>query len=156
MMEEIAKVVAVSQKQVTVESVVKSTCSGCQQVDSCGSGQIAKAIPQRRLTATIESNLSVNVGDSVVIGIPEKSLLNSAWQVYFLPILGLIVCSGFAQWLLLHHIIEYELVAIIFGMLGGYLGFLMAKKLQNKPENREAISPHILKIVPRAIEITQL
>ena len=51
MIEEQARVIAIDKNKITVESIVKSSCSGCQQIDSCGSGQIAKAIPHKKNTA---------------------------------------------------------------------------------------------------------
>lgn len=81
--EEVATVVSVQGKQVTVTSEVKSTCSSCQHNESCGSGIVAKAIPHKQLSATIDSNLSLELGDKVVIAIPATCLLQSAWVTYF-------------------------------------------------------------------------
>ena len=43
MIEETARVISVIENQIVVEGLVKSSCSGCQQLESCGSGQIAKS-----------------------------------------------------------------------------------------------------------------
>mgnify|MGYP000194550422 CR=1 FL=1 len=75
MIEEQAQVTDITDGNITVESIVKSTCSGCQQLESCGSGQIAKAFPQKKTTYTVLSELPVEVGDRVIIGLSEKILL---------------------------------------------------------------------------------
>jgi len=55
MIEEQATVVAINDNNVTVTSDIKSACSGCQQVDNCGSGQVAKAFPQKKLSMNLIS-----------------------------------------------------------------------------------------------------
>ena len=86
MIKELANVVAIEAGQVTVTSQIKSTCSGCAQVDTCGSGQIAKALPQAKLTLTLPYDISITgvslkEGDCVVLALPEKHILSSAGQV---------------------------------------------------------------------------
>ena len=78
MIEEVAKVVDCHNNKVTVQSQIKSACSGCEQKSSCASGQVADAIPQKKLTLAFENSLRLSVGDSVLIGIPEKALLQTA------------------------------------------------------------------------------
>ena len=102
MIKELANVVDIKAGQVTVTSQIKSSCSGCAQVDTCGSGQIAKALPQAKLTLTLPYDIRItgvplNKGDCVVLAIPEKHVLSSAGQVYLLPLLGLISFSAIGQ-----------------------------------------------------------
>lgn len=52
MIEEFATVIDVGSKDqhiIRVQSNVKSTCSGCNQLDNCGSGLISKAMPQKKI-----------------------------------------------------------------------------------------------------------
>ncbi len=156
MIEEKARVIAVDGNSITVESVIKSTCSTCQQVDSCGSGQIAKAIPHKTLTTKVQSNKHLLVGDEVILGIPEKDILQTAWQVYLWPIIGLIVFSGFGQWLLIHHWFRYEIIAIVLGILGGYTGFKLASFRQKQRNNENWLAPKLLSVLPKTIVVTQL
>jgi len=148
--EEIATVTAINERTVTVTSQIKSSCSGCAQVDSCGSGQIAKAIPQRQLILTlpypkeIDSN-TLNVGDCIILGLPENDVLASAGQVYLLPLSGLIAFSAFGQWLLNQHFFIHELFALAFGLLGGFLGYRLAKYRQKKGRRALKLQPKILR-----------
>ena len=130
MMEEKAKVVAISKDMVTIESLIKSACSGCQQVDNCGSGQVSKALPQKRLSVNVLSDLPLSVGDEVVIGLSEKHLLSVAWQVYLWPLIGLISFGLLGQYFMSLQIFTSEPVAILLSILGGYLGFRVAKRRQ--------------------------
>ena len=146
MIEELATVIAVEQEQVTVESKVKSGCSQCQQVDTCGNGQVAKAIPQKKMRLVLTTKLAVNVGDTLVLGVPNSQLLAVAWQVYLWPLFGLIFFAALGQWLLVNGFIEGELYVVILASLGGYLGFRCAKFWQNVHHRAKSILPVILRI----------
>ena len=150
-MEEFATVVKVDNALIHVVSEIKSACSGCQQVDNCGSGQVAKAFPTKQLTLTLESNLPIKVGDVVVLAIPEGCILHSAWQVYLYPIAGLITFSGLGQYLVTQQLFSHEIFAVLLGVIGGYLGFSIAKKKQNNFANKDKLTPVILRIENKII-----
>jgi len=156
MMEEKAIVVAVNGDQVTVQSTVKSTCSSCHQIDACGSGQVAKAIPHKTLTTRVNYEKNVKVGDQVILGIPEKDMLQTAWQVYLWPIIALIVFSGIAQWLLTNHYLAHEILAIIIGIFGGYLGFKLAEYRQVQRNSQDWLTPKLLSVLPKIIPVKQI
>ena len=150
MIEELATITAVKQKTITITSQIKSSCSGCAQVDTCGSGQIAKAIPQRKLTLTLPfpknlGNGTLKVGGNIIIGLPENEVLTSAGQVYLLPLFGLIAFSAFGQWLLSQRLFEHELFALGFGLVGGYLGYRLAKYRQTQGKQALKLQPKILR-----------
>lgn len=157
MIEEQAQVIAIENDDtIVVESVVKSSCSSCQQLESCGSGQISKAFPQKRLTYRLPACGQVNVGDQVIIGLSEKLLLSSAWQVYMWPLIGLIAASVFGQWLVDIQVIQHELIALALGILGGYLGFYLARKKQLQSASNSQWTPSLIKIVGSSISISQI
>ena len=150
-MEELATVVDVKNNTIAVTSEIKSACSGCQQVDNCGSGQVAKAFPTKKLSLTLQSNLSVKVGDTVVLGLSEDCLLQSAWQVYLFPVFGLISFAGLGQYFVNNNILPHELLAVLFSMLGGYLGYVLASRIQSTPKNKEKLTPKILRVLTKTI-----
>ncbi|GHE86184.1 SoxR reducing system RseC family protein [Thalassotalea profundi] len=157
MIEESARVTSVSDKnQITVVSEIKSTCSSCQQVDTCGSGQVAKAFPTKKLALELTCHLPVKVGDHVVLGLSEKALLSTAWQVYCWPLFGLLLFSYFGQWLVSEQLLAHEILAIILGAFGGYLGFTFAKKHQEKSISQKALAPVVLRIEPKKVFVTEI
>lgn len=156
MIEELATVVSVNDFNIVVTSNIKSACSGCSQADKCGSGQVAKAFPQKQLMLNIVSDLSVKVGDNVIIGISEKCLLNSAWQVYLWPLIGLISFSGLGQWLIEQLILPHELYAIALGGIGGYIGYLFASHQQKSINNQTLLMPKLVRILTEKIKITEI
>lgn len=142
--------------KITVESAIKSSCSGCKQVDNCGSGQVAKAFPQPKLRLDLYTDLPVKIGDTVVIGLSDKHLLLSAWQVYFWPLLGLAIASVLGQWFVENEIFSHELIAIAFGVFGGYLGFCLARYQQKRGKYCDLLIPRILRINPSSINIVEI
>lgn len=161
-MEELAEVVDITSSHITVVSQVKSSCNTCSQADTCASGQVAKAIPHKKLSLTLpypsslvsaDKNQSVQVGDCVILSLPETNMLQSAWQVYLLPIFGLILFSAIGQMLLLKGIVSHELIALLLGVLGGYLGYRLAKYWQNQSHQQSKLQPKISRILPKLIDI---
>ena len=147
-MQERAIVKQVLNGQVIVESLVKSTCSQCQQVDTCGSGQVAKALPHKTLSLAINTPDAYKVGDEVIIAIPEQALLSVAWQVYLLPILGLIIAGGLGQYLFTQaHLVTAEWQAIFMALAGGIGGHKLAKWRQKDSKQNKALAPQILQRV---------
>ena len=157
-MEELATVTAIDNDQITVVSQIKSSCNSCSQVDACASGQVAKAIPHKKLSFTLHKpksleNQDIKIGDCVILTLPEADVLQSAWQVYLLPILGLFSFSAIGQWLKLEGIFSHELMALFLGIIGGYLGYRLAKYLQNQPAKRDRLQPKVLRVLPKAINV---
>jgi sigma-E factor negative regulatory protein RseC len=146
-MEEFAKVIHVVNGAVSVTSEVKSSCSGCQQVDNCGSGQVAKAFPTKKLSLILESDLQLKVGDTVVLGLSDDCLLQSAWQVYLLPLFGLISFAGIGQYFINNGLLAHELLGVLLSTLGGYLGYVVAKNIQSSPKNKVRLTPKILRVI---------
>lgn len=142
--------------KVTVESQIKSSCSGCKQVDNCGSGQVAKAFPQPKLSLELETNLPVKIGDTVVLGLSDKHLLLTAWQVYLWPLLGLVIASSLGQWFVENEMFAHELLAIALGAFGGYIGFSLAKYQQKRGKYCNLLIPRILRINHSSINIVEI
>lgn len=156
MIEEQAVVTSVAQGYVEVECLVKSSCSGCQQLDSCGSGQISKAFPQKKVVHQVYTDTALNPGDTIIIGLPEQLLLSAAWQVYLWPLIGLITMGFGGQWLVEQELFFHELMAVALSMFGGYLGFYLARAQQLTQTSNRQWSPRLIKIVSRNIAVAEI
>jgi sigma-E factor negative regulatory protein RseC len=157
-MEELAEVIAIESGLISVVSQVKSSCSSCSQVSTCASGQVAKAIPHKKSSfilpvSALLTNQRLQVGDCVVLTLPEIDVLQSAWQVYLLPIIGLVSFSALGQWLTMQGVLSHELLGLGIGLTGGYLGYCLAKYLQNHPEHQEKLQPKILRVIPKPLVV---
>lgn len=149
MIEEQAQVIAVDDQHIVVTTLVKSTCSGCQQLDSCGSGQVAKAFGQKQVSYQISATTPVNIGDKVLIGLSEQVLLSAAWQVYLWPLIGLFAGSVIGQYLFAQMGFTHELLALITGIFGGYIGFKCAQLKQQHLATDERWHAKLLRVLHR-------
>ncbi len=154
MVEELATVTQINNNNLVVESIVKSACSGCQQVDSCASGQVAKAIPHRKLVLNIDSQVAVKIGENVIIGIPETKLLSTAMQVYFWPLFGLILFSAAGQFFVQQGYLPNEISALLLGLFGGLIGHKVAKRRLSRQQTAKALQPILLRKVSQTISVT--
>ena len=157
-MEELAEVISIENGMISVVSQVKSSCNSCSQVSTCASGQVAKALPHKKLSFTLPvsallNNKLIQVGDCVVLTLPEVDVLKSAWQVYLLPVVGLLSFSALGQWLVIKGVLSHELLALGIGLIGGYLGYRIAKYLQNNPEHQDKLQPKILRVIPKPVVV---
>ena len=63
----------------------------------------------------------------VRIGIPERSLLTSAFMVYMVPLFFLLCGCVLGKWLANHWQVNEEAPEVVGALLGGGLGFLVAR-----------------------------
>tara|TARA_R110000868_G_scaffold27506_1_gene104259 strand:+ start:21908 stop:22363 length:456 start_codon:yes stop_codon:yes gene_type:complete len=96
--EEQGRVVAVEPGAVWVETVRKSTCSSCSVKAGCGQGLLEQlGASGRRGYVRAVSDLQLNIGDAVVIGVREDLLVRGSLLVYLLPLLGLFAAAVLAE-----------------------------------------------------------
>ena len=127
MIESIATVVAVGDDWAQVECRRTSACGHCHQQSSCGMGTIAKAMPGSPQLLEVPITEPVTVGQQVRIGIPERSLLTSAFMVYMVPLFFLLCGCVLGKWLANHWQVNEEAPEVVGALLGGGLGFLVAR-----------------------------
>lgn len=152
MITEVATVNQIGNEWIDVTSEIKSTCSSCQQVDNCGSGQVAKAFPQKSLSlrlSTRDFSSALSIGDKVKIAIPQDKLLASLARVYGLPLLFLITFSGIGQITIAAQ--SHELFSIVFGLFGGYLGYRLAQRLESKQNNQQSLMPYLVEKIEAGV-----
>jgi len=102
LIEERARVVAIDKATVWVEARRESSCSRCAANKGCGNAALQKVFGKKRnifpLVLNRESkDVSVAVGDEVVIGVEENALVKSSFAVYAIPILAIIIFAAFGE-----------------------------------------------------------
>lgn len=94
MIEEQGRVVATEPGAVWVETVRRSTCSSCSANAGCGQGLMQRlGVGAGRARVRALSDLSLRVGDAVVLGIHEDLLLRASVLFYLFPLLGFFVAA---------------------------------------------------------------
>lgn len=77
---------------VWLSTPLSTSCSGCQQQDSCSSGLVAKALPVRQQQLFLAGSADLLPGQQVEICLEPGAVLRSALLVYLLP-LCVFICT---------------------------------------------------------------
>ncbi|EJD6047007.1 MULTISPECIES: SoxR-reducing system protein RseC [Providencia] len=118
-----------------------SGCGSCGARKTCGSYALSKIGPNTEHELEIAIEQPLVEGQKIEVGIPEGSLIRSALLVYLTPILGLFIFAGLAQ------AFDFEQFWIaISGIIGGIIGFYIARRLASNWRDDEAFQPVVLQI----------
>lgn len=118
-----------------------SGCGSCGARATCGSYALSKIGPNTEHELEIEIEQPLVAGQKIEVGIPEGSLLRSAMLVYLTPLLGLFIFAAFAQFF------DFEQVWVaLLGVLGGFSGFFVARKIASYLRFETAFQPVVLQI----------
>ncbi|MCO3055556.1 transcriptional regulator, partial [Pseudomonas aeruginosa] len=86
MIEEQGRVVATEPGAVWVETARRSTCSSCSVNAGCGQGLLQRlGVGEGRARVRALCDLSLRVGDGVILGIREDLLLRASILFYLFP-----------------------------------------------------------------------
>jgi len=141
MIEETGKVLSIEDGFADVETIRTSSCSSCRARHGCGHHAIAQVSSSNRMRMRAIDPLSVKVGQSVVVGIPEDTLLQASVWMYLIPLLGLVggavipsLWGGSSD------------IAVIFSIIGFAGGLLLARNKSKQEMNNLDYYPKILRI----------
>jgi sigma-E factor negative regulatory protein RseC len=143
MIEEPGRVVALDSGAVWVETRRKSTCSGCSAKNGCGQGLMdSLGVRERRGLIRALSDLQLQVGDSVIVGIREDVLLRGAVLVYLFPLIMLMTAAATAAQFSAH-----EPIVILAGLGGFFVSWLFVRIRSRNAAN----DPKLQSVVLRAM-----
>ncbi len=147
--EGIARVIMINGDSVWLEPEQTTSCGHCASSASCstaqkeaaGIGTVASRLAARRFKLdSATSNDHLKVGERIVIGVSERSLLGAALTAYGLPLLTALIGGGLGQsWLL------NDLGAMV-GMAGGLgIGLLLARLIARQLAAHGELTPRYLR-----------
>lgn len=141
MIEEPGRVVALEPGAVWVETLRKSTCSGCSARNGCGQGLMDRlgAREKRGLIRAL-SDMQLSVGDSVIVGVREDALLRGALLVYLFPLIAL-----FASAVIASALSASEPYVILAGLAGFFASWLVVRHRGQKTADDTQLQPVILR-----------
>lgn len=146
MITENAIVVSIDDNQTWIETQRKSVCGQCSASKGCGTSVLSKVIGNKLSKMKAINKINAQVGDEVVVGLNEKSLLKGAFMTYLLPLLYLFLFSFIGQ--IVSQKIQFhnsEWITIIFAVFGFYLGMRQLKHFSTSIAKNENYQPVILK-----------
>lgn len=126
-----------------VRAVETSQCSGCISAKFCHGGgtggeKIIEAV----------NTLGAREGDRVVMSLPSTALLKASFQVYMVPVLGLLAGAGTAQ-MTVNSLAGPQAAgtaAGIGGLLGAILSVLVLRRLRHRYSAGRSLRPVIVRI----------
>ncbi len=127
MIEELAVVVKIDKHQVWVESGQASACGGCLQKTSCTTNAIGSVLKKK--SVPVDCDMSLQIGDKVMVAIDENLLLSASLLLYLLPLIALFAGAGIAEALT-----DNSPYADLWTAAGAILGFLLSLWLINKAQ----------------------
>jgi sigma-E factor negative regulatory protein RseC len=95
MLEESALVVKIEHGQTWVVGTQNNACAGCAQKSGCSSTALASVLKKKPIT--VDSELTLQIGDTVMVAIDESDLLSAAFLMYLLPLCALFIGAGIAD-----------------------------------------------------------
>jgi sigma-E factor negative regulatory protein RseC len=141
MIEGIASVVAVDGSVVWLEPEQTGSCGSCASSGVCGAkgiGTVASRIEERRFPLTNHPGLKV--GDRVVVGVREDTLVKASMTVYALPLATMFAAGFLAQWSFGS---DGTTMAATFAGLG--LGFAIARLRARRISAHGQMEPQFLR-----------
>ncbi|MFS2126450.1 SoxR reducing system RseC family protein [Pseudomonas sp. Pseusp97] len=143
MIHERGRVIAVDSGAVQVETLRRSTCSGCSASTGCGHGLLARlGVSRGRCTLILPppASSSLKPGDEILLGMDEDFLLKSALLFYLSPLIGL-----FALALLAARLDLGEPLIIVAGLAGFLLAWLLVRRFARRHADDPAMQPVVLR-----------
>jgi sigma-E factor negative regulatory protein RseC len=125
-----------------VRAVETSQCAGCVSAKFCHGGG---AGGEKIIEAV--NTVGAREGDRVVISLPSTALLKASFQVYMVPVLGILAGAGAAQTAVnaLAGPQAAGMAAGIGGLLGAILSVLAMRRLRHRSSAGKSLRPVIVK-----------
>lgn len=144
MIEEQGRVLSAEAGAVWVETVKTSACGSCQARAGCGQALLQRfgAGRQQGFIRAL-SDTPLQVGDQVVIGVPEDAVVKASFTVYLVPLLGLFLAALAAEALGLSEPVVAAAAAT--GLAIGFAGVRWYAWLQRSNPDLQA---RVLRVLP--------
>lgn len=130
-----------------VETVRTSSCTACQAKSACGHHAIAKVSSTNRMRMMVRDTFASQVGQEVVVGIPEDTLLKASVWMYLVPLLGLVLGATFPSLFT-----DNSAIAAVGSIIGLATGLYFARQASLKHVNDPDFQPEILSIKTKPIQ----
>ena len=138
MIEEFAVITRRFDDHVMLEIERRTACGLCGQKRGCGNATWGRLLGHDSHEFAAENEIDANVGDSVVVGIDERVVLSSAFYLYVVPLLTMLVGAVLADVLLNNQF--YVILASAVGLLAGFAwvkGHLVGYGAVKKPYGKK-------------------
>ena len=146
MLHEIGEVTALANGRLTVRVQKRSGCASCAK--PCGVGKLGALSPEHCFDLQFPERADLKVGDRVVVGLPEQALLQATLTIYGLPLFGLLLGAMLASMVGARLAIAGDGLVLAGALLGGGLGWLLARRFGQRLEQQTHVQPQLLGPAP--------
>jgi len=121
MIEQVAHVHSIDQTTVWLDTLRLSTCNSCSMKSGCGQRLMNQATDckRSRIELPVPSDMTLKVGDEVVLGIPQKAFIKASLLTFAMPLMIMLAFASLAQWWDFSE--PVTVVAALFGLSMGLL-----------------------------------
>lgn len=155
MIKETGEVVQLEGEFIWVKSQVTSSCNACTAKTNCGTSAIAQAFGDKSVVNKVHNSQQAKVGDWVEIGIAEQNLVTGAALVYLLPLLSALLFAVISEYWLSQFIEFTEPVLIVLTLLGGFVGFAIARIKIARAE-RDTYQVQLIKVLEQPVKVVNV
>ena len=138
MIEQRAIITRTEQGFAWIEAQRETSCGSCSAQKGCGTGILAKSIGRRFISMKVLNPIGAEVGDEVVVGLPEYSFLTSAFLTYLLPLILM-----FFGAIAMREISDIQLLIGLGGLGGIALGWIIlrrhVRRLKGDPRSQPVV-----------------
>lgn len=132
----------------TLEIERKTACGLCGQTRGCGNSIWGKLFAHQSSAFKAHNRIQAQIGDSVIVGIEEKSLLISALLLYIVPLVTMMIAAILAlQWS------GTDLGAMLGAVFGLVIGLLWVKGYTASSRYLMLQQPEILRLANSALDL---
>ncbi len=141
LLESVARVVALEGETVWLEPEPKASCSGCMSLAMCGAkGGGVRALAARRFP--LPGAPALKIGERVVVGLPEGSVLRASATAYAVPIVLMVGAGITAQ---TNGAGDLGGALAMFGGLA--VGLIIARLIASRLSGRGELTPRFVRRV---------
>lgn len=143
MIEEQGRVLSLEPGAAWVETIRRNTCGSCQARAGCGQALLQRlGAGARQGYIRVLRDKPLQVGDQVIIGLPDNAIVNASLCMYLLPLVGLFAAGFAAQGAGMTE--PWIILAAIAGLISGFLAVRWyAWSQRSNPD----LQPRILRIM---------
>jgi sigma-E factor negative regulatory protein RseC len=146
LVEEQAVVVDIDPHCVWVETQRQSACGQCAANKGCGTSALQKVFGNKRNILPVTGDLPVAVGDKVVIGIDENSLVKGSIAVYAMPLVSMIAFAVAGETVSRHTLsANPDIMSIAGAMIGLLVGITGLRWYSRKSADNTQYQPILLR-----------
>jgi len=147
MIEEFGKVVAVDKNWAWVQTERKTVCGQCSASKGCGTSVLANVLGKKSNAIAVVKTLPVQIGDEVIIGIEENSLVKGSLLIYALPLILLIAFGMLGEVVSAQVLLSNtDGLTVLFAILGLAAGFFWLRRISSQIRLDPRYQPKLLQI----------